>query len=81
MKYYYNDRLIRTSNHVYTHAVLDENGKCVACRNGLEAAISARHAESSFDRSAIKDYEDAIKALKAGRTYYTYKVGRVKYAH
>ena len=77
MKYYYNDTLIRTSDHSYTHAVIDtKTGKAVACRNGIAAAESARNAEVSFERGNIKYYENMIKAMKAGRSYFFYKIGR-----
>lgn len=77
VQYYYNGKLIRTSDHTYTHAVIDtKTGKAVACRNGLDKAESARNAEVSLERGNIKYYEDMIKALKAGRNYFFYKIGR-----
>ena len=79
MKYYYNDKLIRTSDHVYTHAVISENGKCVACRNGYANAVKAKNAEKS--NAVIKEGTDAINALKAGKTSYIYKVGRVPFKY
>ena len=81
MKYYYNDKLIRTSTHVYTHAGLTQDGKCIACRNGLENAIRAKEAEKSLEISTIRDAKEAIKMLKAGRGYYFYHVGRCQYRH
>lgn len=79
MKYFYEGKLVRTSTHVYTHAVLDDEGKCVACRNGLEAALKAKEAEKSFFKTIIRDSNEAIKALKAGRKGYFYKMGRSQY--
>lgn len=82
MKYYYNDKLIRTSDHVYTHAVIDtKTGKAVACRNGIEQAEAARYAELSFSRGSIRYYEDMIRAMKAGREYFFHKVGRMTEKH
>lgn len=79
MKYYYEGKLIRTSNHIYTHAVIDSKGKCVACRNGYENAVKAKNAERS--NKAIKEANDAINALKAGRKYYFYKIGQFSYKY
>lgn len=77
MKYYYNGKLVRTSDHTYTHAVLDtKTGEAVACRNGIEKAESARQSEMSLARGDIKYFEDMIKAMKAGRNYFFYKIGR-----
>jgi hypothetical protein len=75
IRYYYNGELMRTSAHTYTHAVLDEKGKCIACRNGLDNAIKAKEAEKQWDKRIIRDSQTAIKALQAGRTYYIYKIG------
>ena len=80
-RYYYNGKLIRTSDHVYTHAVLDNEGKCVACRNGLEQAMRAKEAEKTFAKNGIRDCEAAIKALEAGKSYYFYKLGRCQYKY
>ena len=79
MKYYYNGKLMRTSNHVYTHAVIDNNGKCVACRNGYANAVKAKNAERSD--KAIREANNAINALKAGRSYYFFKIGQCSYKH
>lgn len=77
MKYYYNGQLVRTSDHVYTHAVIDtKTGKAIACRNGAEAAEAAKNAELSSARSNIKYFEDMIKAMKAGQNHFSYKIGR-----
>ena len=77
MKYYYGGKLVRTSDHVYTHAVLDTtSGKVVACRNGADKAEAARVAELSLCRGDIKYYEEMIKAMKKGREYFIYTIGR-----
>ena len=79
MKYYYNDKLIRTSDHVYTHAVIGADGGCIACRNGYDNALKARNAMKN--NTVIKEYNDAINALKSGKKYYTYKVCRITHTH
>lgn len=82
MKYYYNGKLVRTSEHAYTHAVIDtKTGKAVACRNGLRNAESARQSELSLTRGDIKYYEDMIKAMKAGRSHFFCKSGRCTVKH
>ena len=81
MKYYYNGKLIRTSNHVYTHAVLTPDGKVIGCRNGLANAQRAKDAERGMANNDRRDAEAAIKALRAGRSFYFYHVGRMQYKH
>lgn len=82
MKYYYDGKLVRTSDHIYTHAVYDTSkGKVMACRNGLDNALSAKNAEMSLERGNIRYYEDMIKAIKAGRDYFFTKCGRVTEKH
>lgn len=77
MKYYYDGKLVRTSDHVYTHAVIDtKTGKAIACRNGAEAAEAAKNAELSYARSDIKYFEDMIRAIKAGQNHFYHKIGR-----
>lgn len=41
-KYYYNGKLVRTSAHEYTHAVLNDKGDCVACRGSYDKALSVK---------------------------------------
>ena len=77
MKYYYNGELIRTSDHIYTHAVIDtKTGKAVACRNGLDKAEAAKLDETRLARSDIRDLNEKIKAIKAGKNKFWVKVGR-----
>ena len=79
MKYYYNGELVRTSDHTYTHAVLDtKTGKVIACRNGADKAELARVAEVSLARGDIRYYDEMIRAMKLGRRYFFYNVGRMK---
>ena len=71
MKFDYNGKQVRTSKtHTYTHGILDNHGKVVSCHGSLEAAIKAHGALGSFHRGYIRDSEEAIKALEAGRAYY-----------
>lgn len=78
MKFYYNDKLIRTSkNHIYTHAVINiDTGKCEGCRAdkaNAEAIISTKIAENE---KYIRNEENAIKAMEAGKNGYYIKEGR-----
>ena len=72
MKYYYNDKLVRTSDHTYTHAVISTvSGEVIACRNGLENAEAAKKQElnNRFGRR-IKYYEAELAAAKKGQDYF-----------
>lgn len=80
MKYYYNDKLVRTSDRTYTHAVINmETGECLSCRAnkaGAEQEISSRIAR---ERTGIENCSSAIKALNRGLNYYFPKIGRRSY--
>ena len=48
MKFYYEDKLIRTSKtHVYTHALIGQNGKAIT------AAQPAKDAKRNFSEDSI----------------------------
>ena len=82
MKYYYNGQLVRTSEHTYTHAVIDtKTGKAVACRNGADKAETARNAEMSLYRGDIRWYEEMIKAMKKGHRKFIYKARGLQEIH
>jgi hypothetical protein len=80
MKFYYNGKKVRTSKtHIYTHGIIDTTGKVVSCHGSLGAAVKERDALGSYHRRHIKNSEDAINALEAGRGYYYYKQDRMAY--
>ena len=83
MKYYYNDVLVRTSkNHKYTHAVIKRvDGKiiCMGCSSSKDGAEKIKRREASYYERQIANCEEAIKALKAGRSGYSSKDGRRSY--
>lgn len=80
MKFYYNDKLIRTSkNHTYTHAVINtETGSCVGCRTSKEACESLIRSEISRYNESIENAIDKIKSLEAGKAGHFVKDGRRK---
>jgi hypothetical protein len=81
MKFYYNNKLMRTSKtHEYKYAVVKvkENGElvcygCSATRKGAEAKITEL---TEWSRRNIASCENALKALRSGRTYYDWVDGR-----
>ena len=81
MKFYYNDKLIRTSkNHIYTHAVIDiTTGGCKGCRADKANAEAIISAEVANYEKRISNYENAIKALQNGKSGYYAKDGRHTY--
>ena len=83
MKFYYQDKLIRTSkNHNYTHAVIDtRTGKCLGCRTSMEACESIITTEINRFLRGIHSNEERIKALEAGKSGYYIKDGKRTYWH
>lgn len=80
MKFYYNNKLIRTSKtHIYTHALIDQNGKAVTCsatREGCEKELSRRIREIE---QRMVNHENALKAQASGKTQVMWKDGRSSY--
>lgn len=77
MKFYYNDKLIRTSkNHVYTHAVINtETGSLIGCRSSLRGAQDLKASYESECRTGIHNAEAAIKAKENKKSYYIVMIG------
>lgn len=76
MKYYHNGKLLRTSTHVYTHALIDQNGRAITCsatREGCTKELNRRIRESE---QRIANYENALKAQAAGKTQTIWHDGR-----
>ena len=80
MKFYYNGKLVRTSQtHTYTHAVLDlETGECIGCRSSEQAAQQLAGERIRWRENEIENLQSAIKALKAGQTCYPFREGKHK---
>ena len=80
MKFYYEDKLIRTSKtHVYTHALIGQSGKAITCsatREGCEKELLRRLHD--IERS-ITNYENALKAQAAGKKQVMWLDGRTSY--
>lgn len=80
MKFYYNGQLIRTSaNHIYTHAVLNEKGKCLGCRSNRQAAEAIITTAIHGHEDGIANEKAAIEALKKGQTMVRFKDGNRYY--
>lgn len=78
MKYYINGKLVRTSKNTYTHAVMFDDIMLSCCGN-YERATKEMGKRISEVRSRIKDYEAAIKAIDAGKSYYMTTICRRSY--
>lgn len=77
MKFYYNDKLVRTSKtHEYHYAILSENGDVWSCHGTLEAAQKEFRRPISECETTIEDNKKIIAALKNGKTYVDLKVCR-----
>ena len=77
MKFYYNDKLVRTSaNHMYTHAVIDvRTGKVIGCRSSEQTAHSVISSEISGQRGNIKGTQVLMKAIEQKKKMYRCTLG------
>lgn len=77
MKFYFGNKLIRTSKtHVYTHALLDRGGKAITCsatREGCEKELARRIREIE---QSMANHENALKAQADGKTQVEWVDGR-----
>lgn len=78
MKFYYNNKLVRTSKtHEYKYALIWEGTgnlvMCSATREGCEKEIKSRIGHC---REAIENYENIIKAINNGSKKFLAKAGR-----
>lgn len=78
MKYYIDDKLIRTSKRTYTHAVLLDD-KVISCCGDLEKAHKELARRVASHDQSIRDYIAAVKAIDAGKSYYLATLGRSRY--
>lgn len=74
-KYFYNGKLVRTSEHIYTHAVLNEKGELVGCRPSYDKAHNIITSKIAEANSFVKEYKSLLKAISEGRKTYEFKVG------
>ena len=80
MKFYYNGKLMRTSkNHIYTHAVVEEDKYLIGCRANKDSARSLITSEIFRLEQGIKNAEAHIKAMQRGDKMYKAIEGRRSY--
>lgn len=79
-KFYYNGKLVRTSEHEYTHCIVDGEGKVLRCttqpQKALDSIISEklvcgteRYWDKSYDQS-IRDYKAELRTHHVGSANY-----------
>lgn len=79
-KFYYNGKLIRTSeNHIYTHALINGVGKVVTCSATFDGCLKEKNRRISQVRQMIANLESKKKALQMGKAGYYVKDGRHTY--
>lgn len=78
MKFYYKDKLIRTSkSHIYTHAVIDmTTGGLIGCRSSETTARQVISTEISQWQRGIKNYQSLLKAIEQGKQMFRLTEGR-----
>ena len=85
-KYYYQGILVRTSEHNYTHAVINTDGdfvkgKLISCSGSELNARKVIQRAISEKESNIRFSKDAIKALRAGKSGFMAKYGNRSYPY
>lgn len=77
MKFYLDDKLVRTSKtHVYTCALVTESGSVLSCHGSFEQALKAKNQLLAKIRQNRENVEAAIRAIDAGQTTYWCRYGR-----
>ena len=69
MKYYIDERLVRTSDRTYTHAVMFDDEVCSCCGSFLLANKELSRRLAHLD-AGIRDARAAIAAIDEGKSYY-----------
>ena len=80
MKFYYDNKLIRTSkSHAYTHALIDQNCKAVTCSATREGCEKEHSRLVRKLEQIIQNRENALAARAAGKTQVKWLDGRKTY--
>lgn len=80
MKFYYNDKLIRTSKtHEYKYALISSTGKCVTCSASRERAEAELASWINRYNEKIQNYKSIIHAIEIGASHYNAIDGRKTY--
>ena len=80
MKFYYNDKLIRTSKtHEYKYALISGTGKCVTCSASRERAEAELASWINRYNDKIQNYKNIIHAIETGASHYNAIDGRKTY--
>jgi hypothetical protein len=70
MKYYIDDKLVRTSTRTYTHAVLEGGThQAISCCGSYELAHKEMTRRANGFESNIRYWKRVMEALEAGKTY------------
>ena len=81
MKFYYNDKLVRTSiTHHYTHAVIrSDTGNVLMCSTSEEGCKKYIRRYINEKYQGIENAKKALHAFNAGQKGYFNKFGRSEY--
>ena len=78
--FFYKGKAVRSSDHEYAYGVTNVEGTTVlSCHATERAAKSARTREINEAKQVLGNYERALKARQAGRTYYREEAGRIRW--
>ena len=78
MKYYIDDKLVRTSDRTYTHAVLFDD-EVLSCCGSYQLAQKELNRRLANHEENIRDSRLAIKAIDEGKRFYMTTVCRRAY--
>ena len=78
MKFYYNNKLVRTSKtHNYKYGVFTSNDKLLACASSFELAQKAIITATNSERHNLEFYKKELEAIEKGKEKFWGK----KYLH
>ena len=67
MKFYYNNKLIRTSKtHNYKYAVITASGRLLCCASSYDLALKGIQTNTGTQRSNLDFYKKELDALNKG---------------
>lgn len=77
MKYYYNGKLVRTSNNTYTHAYVDYTGRVCTCSKDPDKLIARRNQRLANYKTYYENCTDPLRKNNLKEFYEQEKMSKI----